>query len=187
MDRADFVSDFLDSQRRIEQIAVENEILREKLERRRSLLLQLRKFTLSAATVLTAVDSSVPDVEPCSLRILTDLPHLNVVVPTEVEPEVPKTKVVVAGFLSRVLRLIVEQFARQPEDLNVLLLFQLEARLGELFRRGEDDGIVPGTDPGSGWKKGLLEHQELFRELGDLLTAPEGNAEEEPPDDDDEF
>jgi hypothetical protein len=65
----------------------------------------------------------------------------------------------------------VERLRQQPSDLNVLILFQLEAKLGELFKFAEEKAIIREVDVNSGWKKALLEHQYLFQEIQEVLAS----------------
>jgi hypothetical protein len=87
-------------------------------------------------------------------------------------------KRLVGKYLSRLLSLIAANLRQKREDLNVVALLQIEAKLNEMFKFAEDRQIIPRTEPDASWKKGMLAHNELFAKLKQALQDDDAGEED---------
>jgi hypothetical protein len=169
----------VESQHRAEALADENAALREELARKFGILQRLQKLTVAAASLLGSVNAAVT--EPSSLQILAKLPSSAAVTPPPDADDDHNMKMVVGKYLGRLMSLIADNLRSNAKDLNVLALFQIEAKLNGMFKFAEERQIIPTTEPDAGWKKGMLAHHELFTQLKQALQ--DGDAGEEDADD----
>jgi len=163
----------MDSQRHADEVMSANENLRLSIALRQSTLDDLQKVSLAAATLLSSVDSSSPQTEPSSLRILTNLPQSGVLDPAKDENSGDPFKGLIGKYLSQLLSLIKTSTCTKGGP-NLLSMIDLELTLQKKFVFAEERNLIPKTDEKGGWKKASASRKKLYETI---LQARRGAAD----------
>lgn len=155
----------METHKRYQTMADENQKLREILAMRQPTLVRLQKLSTAAATLISSVDMLTEETTSSSLAYLAKLELSTAVTPPASDRPESTSLLVVGQYLHQLLAIIFSAVQESQGDMTVIQLLHLEARLYDLFVFAEDRGIVPFTEETTGWKKELMTHKRLLEDV----------------------
>lgn len=162
----------LEAQKNIQAIQMENDQIRQKIDRRQDDFERLSKLTLSAASLLNSVDSSAKETEISSVKCLSKIEESSAVTGEEKEED-DQVKQVVGKYLNELLVTLAGFASANENTVDIFTMEKIEEALNQLFKFAEVKQIVPPTKDGEGWKTSLASHQAIFAKIHEIMGQKE--------------
>ncbi|EAX95491.1 hypothetical protein TVAG_222880 [Trichomonas vaginalis G3] len=150
---------------KVEQMEEENDKIRQQIQTRQETFERLNQLSLAAATLLGSVDSSAPVTEMSSAKCLSKLEESDAVNGENDHFEDDQVKIIVGKYINHLLSKLVDFAERNPEQIDIFGMQEIEDEMSQLYIFGEDKKIIPTTKPTEGWKQSAAVHHQLFEKL----------------------
>lgn len=172
-DQNSLIMKAMETHKKVEQITEANNKLRQQIMERQEIFERLSQLTLSSAALLSSVDSTAPVTEMSSVKCLSKLEESSAVSGEDEKPEEDAVKVIIGKYLNNLLVTLVEFAEKNPEQIDILGMQDIEEGMAGLYEFAEEKGIIPETKPTEGWKQSIAIHKQLFEKLTAIMSAKE--------------
>ena len=155
----------METHKRVEQLQEENDNLIRQIQDKQEVFERLSQLALSSASLLGSVDSSSPVTEMSSAKCLSKLEESDAVNGENDHFEDDQVKIIVGKYINHLLSKLVDFAERNPEQIDIFGMQEIEDEMSQLYIFGEDKKIIPTTKPTEGWKQSAAVHHQLFEKL----------------------
>lgn len=161
----------METHKKVQELTEANNKLRQQIQERQEIFERLSQLTLSSAALLSSVDSTAPVTEMSSVKCLSKLEESSAVNGEDEKKDEDQVKLIIGKYLNHLLVKLVDFAEKNPEQIDILGMQDIEEGMAELYHFAEDRGIIPETKPTDGWKQSVAIHQQLFEKLKSIMSA----------------